>query len=201
MRLSKNSASVTLVLGDITEFTSDAVVNPANKYLVMGGGVAGAIKKKGGEEIELEARRYAPIEIGEAVVTSAGGLKCRAVIHAPTVESPGGRSTRNYVYRATLAALKVARELGFKSIAFPLMDAGVGVRVSLGLMFFDVKPSTLGFTALGIPFHRDPCHRAPPTRGDPSSQLLLHCFLWVIAVRKPPHPGPPSKHASLRSPH
>jgi O-acetyl-ADP-ribose deacetylase (regulator of RNase III) len=126
LRLSKNSASVTLVLGDITEFTGDAVVNPANKYLVMGGGVAGAIKKKGGEEIELEARRYAPIEIGEAVVTSAGGLKCRAVIHAPTVESPGERSTRNYVYRATLAALKVARERGFKSIAFPLMGAGVG---------------------------------------------------------------------------
>jgi O-acetyl-ADP-ribose deacetylase (regulator of RNase III) len=53
-------------------------------------------------------------------------LKCKAVIHAPTVDSPGGRSTRDYVYKATLAALRVARERGFKSIAFPLMGAGVG---------------------------------------------------------------------------
>jgi O-acetyl-ADP-ribose deacetylase (regulator of RNase III) len=126
LRLSKNSVSVTLVLGDITEFTGDAIVNPANKYLVMGGGVAGAIKKRGGVGIEHEARKYAPIEIGEAVVTSAGRLKCKAVIHAPTVDSPGGRSTRDYVYKATLAALRVARERGFKSIAFPLMGAGVG---------------------------------------------------------------------------
>jgi O-acetyl-ADP-ribose deacetylase (regulator of RNase III) len=126
LRLSKNSVSVTLILGDITEFKGDAIVNPANKYLVMGGGVAGAIKKKGGVEIEREARKYAPIEIGEAVVTSAGRLKCKAVIHAPTVDSPGGRSTRDYVYKATLAALRVARERGFKSIAFPLMGAGVG---------------------------------------------------------------------------
>jgi O-acetyl-ADP-ribose deacetylase (regulator of RNase III) len=126
LRLSKNSVSITTVLGDITEFAGDAVVNPANKYLVMGGGVAAAIKGKGGEEIEREARMYAPLEIGEAVVTSAGRLKCRAVIHAPTVESPGGRSTRDYVYRATIAALRVARERGFKSVAFPLMGAGVG---------------------------------------------------------------------------
>jgi O-acetyl-ADP-ribose deacetylase (regulator of RNase III) len=126
LRLSKNSVSVTLILGDITEFKGDAIVNPANKYLVMGGGVAGAIKKKGGVGIEREARKYAPIEIGEAVVTSAGRLKCKAVIHAPTVDSPGGRSTRDYVYKATLAALRVARERGFKSIAFPLMGAGVG---------------------------------------------------------------------------
>ena len=126
LRLSKNSVSVTLVLGDITEFTGDAIVNPANRYLVMGGGVAGAIKKRGGVGIEHEARKYAPIEIGEAVVTSAGRLKCKAVIHAHTVDSPGGRSTRDYVYKATLAALRVARERGFKSIAFPLMGAGVG---------------------------------------------------------------------------
>jgi O-acetyl-ADP-ribose deacetylase (regulator of RNase III) len=126
LRLSKNSVSVTLVLGDITEFTGDAIVNPANKYLVMGGGVAAAIKRKGGVEIEHEARRYAPLEIGEAVVTSAGRLSCKVVIHAPTVDSPGGRSTRDYVYKATLAALRVARERGFKSIAFPLMGAGVG---------------------------------------------------------------------------
>lgn len=126
MRLSKGGVIVNLVVGDITEFSGDAIVNPANRYLVMGGGVAGAIKRKGGEEIEKEARRYAPIDIGQAVVTGAGRLKCRAVIHAPTVEAPGGSSSPEYVYKATLAALRVAKERGFKSLAFPLMGAGVG---------------------------------------------------------------------------
>jgi len=126
LKLTKNNIYVNLVLGDITEFKGDAIVNPANKYLIMGGGVAAAIKRKGGEEIEREAKRHAPIEIGEAIVTSAGRLKCKAIIHAPTVETPGGRSSFEYVYRATLAALRVTRENGFKTIAFPLMGAGVG---------------------------------------------------------------------------
>jgi hypothetical protein len=76
-----------------------------------------------------------------------------------------------------------------KRYAYGAIYLVYGVRVSLGLISSDVKPSTLGFTALGIPFHRDPCHRAPPARGDPSPQLPFHCFLWVIAVGKPPHPG------------
>jgi O-acetyl-ADP-ribose deacetylase (regulator of RNase III) len=126
MRLSKGGVIVNLVVGDITEFSGDAIVNPANRYLVMGGGVAGAIKRKGGEEIEKEARRYAPIDIGQAVVTGAGRLRCRAVIHAPTAEAPGGSSSLEYVYKATLAALRAAKERGFKSLAFPLMGAGVG---------------------------------------------------------------------------
>jgi len=76
-----------------------------------------------------------------------------------------------------------------------------GVWVSLGLISSDIKPSTLGFTALGTPFHRDPCHWAPPALGNPSPQLPLHCFLWVIAVGKPPHPGfLPAKHTPLGSP-
>jgi hypothetical protein len=73
---------------------------------------------------------------------------------------------------------------------------GKGVRVSLGLMLLDIKPSTLGFTALGTPFHRDLYHWAPPALGDPSPQLPLHCFLWVIAVGKPPHPGSPQTRLS-----
>ncbi len=126
MKFAKNSVSIRLIIGDLTEFEGDAIVNPANRYLVMGGGVAAVIKRKGGEEIEREAKKYAPVEIGEAVVTSAGKLKCKAVIHSPTVEAPGGRSTPEYVYKATLAALRVAREHYFKSIAFPLMGGGVG---------------------------------------------------------------------------
>jgi O-acetyl-ADP-ribose deacetylase (regulator of RNase III) len=126
MKLVKNNIFINLVLGDLTEFEGDAIVNPANRFLFMGGGVAGAIKKRGGKEIEDEARKYTPIEIGQAIATSAGKLRCKAVIHAPTVEVPGGSSNQSYVYKATLAALKLARERGFKSIAFPLMGAGVG---------------------------------------------------------------------------
>jgi len=118
--------SVELKVGDITEFDGDAIVNPANTLLIMGGGVAGAIKRKGGGEIEEEARRHAPLRIGEAVVTRGGFLKAKYVIHAPTVEQPGGTSSEEWVYKATKAALKVAKERRLESIAFPLMGAGVG---------------------------------------------------------------------------
>jgi len=69
--------------GDLTEEDSEAIVNPANSLMIMGGGVAYAIKKKGGEEIEKEAIKKAPVEIGKAVVTKAGKLKTKHVIHSP----------------------------------------------------------------------------------------------------------------------
>jgi O-acetyl-ADP-ribose deacetylase len=71
-----------VIHGDITECSVDAVVNAANNYLWMGAGVAGAIKRKGGQVIEDEAVRQGPIPVGEAIVTSAGALKARYVIHA-----------------------------------------------------------------------------------------------------------------------
>jgi O-acetyl-ADP-ribose deacetylase (regulator of RNase III) len=117
---------VELIVGDITEMEVDAIVNPANEYLIMGGGVAGAIKRKGGEEIEKEAMKYAPIKIGEAIVTKAGKLKAKFVIHSPTVRTPGGSSSKEWVMKATEAAIREARRIGVKSIAFPLMGAGVG---------------------------------------------------------------------------
>lgn len=117
---------VILTLGDITEVEADAIVNPANVMLIMGGGVAGAIKRKGGEEIEREALKKAPLKIGDAVETSAGKLKAKYVIHAPTVEAPGGASSPDYVRAAVRAALRKGAELGLGSIAFPAMGAGVG---------------------------------------------------------------------------
>ena len=122
----KGTVCVNVVLGDITDMEVDAIVNPANTLLTMGGGVAGAIKRKGGEIIEREARKYAPVNIGEAVVTSAGRLKCKYVIHAPTVQYPGSPSSSTNVYKATHASLAKAREMHLKTIAFPLMGAGVG---------------------------------------------------------------------------
>jgi len=117
---------IEVIEGDITEVKVDAIVNPANSLLIMGGGVAGVIKRKGGPEIEEEARKMAPVEIGEAVVTSAGRLPSRWVVHAPTVKRPAGRASLESVSLATRAALTAAEKVEAQSIAFPAMGAGVG---------------------------------------------------------------------------
>ena len=144
--------------GDITKSTLDAIVNPANSLLVMGGGVAGAIKRAGGEIIEKEALRFAPIPVGEAVVTSAGRLKAKYVIHAPTMERPAMPTSKEKVSKATLAALKKAFELGVNSIALPAMGAGVGglsIRDSIEAMLEQIiawkepKPKVIALIAYG----------------------------------------------------
>ncbi|MCX8195602.1 MAG: macro domain-containing protein [Acidilobaceae archaeon] len=115
-----------VVAGDLLQAEVDAIVNPANSLMIMGGGVAGAIKRVEGEEVEREAMRSAPVPIGKAVATRARRLKAKLIIHAPTVERPGGSSSVEAVRAATLAALEVAREEGVRSLAFPAMGAGVG---------------------------------------------------------------------------
>jgi O-acetyl-ADP-ribose deacetylase (regulator of RNase III) len=112
--------------GDITEEEVEAIVVPANSRLVMGGGVAGAVKTRGGEIIEREAMSKAPVRIGEAVATSAGRLRARYVIHAPTMERPAGETDADKVYRATRAAVELANSLGISEVAFPGMGTGVG---------------------------------------------------------------------------
>jgi O-acetyl-ADP-ribose deacetylase (regulator of RNase III) len=119
---------IRVVQGDITKlkFKVDAIVNPANSFGYMGGGVALAIKNAGGEEIEREAVSKAPIEIGKAVATTAGKLNAKFVIHAPTMKNPAGETDEEKIKLATLAALRCAEEKGVKSIAFPGMGTGVG---------------------------------------------------------------------------
>jgi len=112
--------------GDITEDESDAIVVPANSLLIMGGGVAGAVKRKGGREIEEEARKMAPIPVGSAVSTGAGKLKAKMVIHAPTMERPAGETDLRKIYHSTKAAAELAWEKGAKSLALPGMGTGVG---------------------------------------------------------------------------
>jgi O-acetyl-ADP-ribose deacetylase (regulator of RNase III) len=115
--------------GDITESQVDAIVNPANSLMIMGGGVAGALRRAAGEEVEIEARRYAPVPVGEAIATSAGRLTHRgvkAIIHAPTMERPAMRTTIEKVRKAVRAAMKLASDRGYESIALPAMGAGVG---------------------------------------------------------------------------
>ncbi len=112
-------------LGDITKLEVDAIVNAANTRLVMGGGVAGAIKRAGGKEIEEEAVKQGPIKIGEAVATTAGRLKAKYVIHSPTMELDF-KTDEQKIRLAMRAALKKADELEIESIAFPALGTGVG---------------------------------------------------------------------------
>jgi O-acetyl-ADP-ribose deacetylase (regulator of RNase III) len=112
--------------GDITQVKADAVVNPANSFGEMGGGVAGVLRKFGGPEIEEEAMRMAPIPVGEAVATSAGKLPFKHVIHAPTMEKPAQLTTIEKIRQATLAALICADSYGIKVLAMPGMGTGVG---------------------------------------------------------------------------
>ena len=111
---------------DISEIPVDAVVNPANSLGIMGGGVAGALVKRGGKEIEKEAMSSAPIAVGAAVVTKAGKLYTKHVIHAPTMEEPAMKIGVENVSRAMRAALIAAAARGFDTIAIPGMGTGVG---------------------------------------------------------------------------
>lgn len=117
--------AIKLIQGDITEQEVDAIVNAANNHLWMGVGVAGAIKRKGGIEIEKEAMSKGPIPVGEAVVTKAGGLKAKYVIHA-AVMGQDLITNEEHIRNATLNSLKRAEELKIKSIAFPAFGTGVG---------------------------------------------------------------------------
>jgi len=116
---------IRFVQGDIAQQEADAIVNAANNHLWMGAGVAGAIKRAGGREIEAEAVAKGPIPIGEAVATGGGRLKARYVIHA-AVMGQDLRTDADKVRHATQATLRRADELGLKCIAFPALGTGVG---------------------------------------------------------------------------
>ncbi len=117
---------IVVATGDITKQGVHAIVNPANSMLVMGGGVAGAIKRAGGREIEDEAVKKAPVPVGKAVATGAGRLSARHVIHAPTMERPAMRIGVKNVELAMRGALECAKRLAILSVAFPGMGTGVG---------------------------------------------------------------------------
>ena len=114
-----------VVEGDITALDVDAIANAANDHLWMGAGVAGAIKRAGGEEIEREAVALGPIEVGEAVATGAGRLGARHVIHG-AVMGQDLRTSAELVAKTTRRCLEVADELGAESLALPAFGTGVG---------------------------------------------------------------------------
>ncbi len=124
--MAQKELKVEIIKGNLLEVAVDAIVNPANSLGVMGGGVAGVIRRAGGVEIEQEAISRAPIPVGNALVTTAGKLPFRGIIHAPTMEAPAMPASAGDVRKATLAALESADGGGFSSIAFPGMGTGVG---------------------------------------------------------------------------
>ncbi len=125
MKIPIGSASVEVVQGDITEQETEAIVNAANNHLWMGSGVAGAIKKKGGQSIETEAAAQGPIEVGEAVITGAGELKAKHVIHAAGM-GQDLKTDENKVRKTTKASLELAEKHGLHSMSFPAIGTGVG---------------------------------------------------------------------------
>jgi O-acetyl-ADP-ribose deacetylase (regulator of RNase III) len=121
----KLADKIRFVQGDITDMDVDAIVNAANNDLVLGAGVAGAIRRKGGEEIQRECDAIGTIPIGSAAITSGGKLKARWVIHAASMELGAG-TTPEALRGSTLHSLHLARQKGLKSIAFPAIGAGIG---------------------------------------------------------------------------
>ena len=115
---------IKIVEGDITEQEVDAVVNAANNRLILGSGVAGAIKRKGGPAIQAECDRIGPIEIGEAAITTGGNLKAKWVIHAASM-GLGIPTTAESLKASTIASLEIARERKLSAIAFPALGTGV----------------------------------------------------------------------------
>ncbi|HJX23536.1 MAG TPA: macro domain-containing protein [Candidatus Bathyarchaeia archaeon] len=120
------NTTVGVKIGDLTQEQTEAVVNPANSTLTMGGGVAAAIKLAGGEEIEMEAVKQAPCPIGKAIYTQGGALSAKYVIHSPTMTGPATRIDPSFVKKATGAALNLAKELQLVTISIPGMGTGVG---------------------------------------------------------------------------
>lgn len=111
--------------GDITQFQFDALVNAANNHLWMGGGVAGALKRAGGWQIEDEAVKKGPIAVGAAIATGAGKLQAKYIIHA-AVMAQDLRTSAEKIRQATQNSLLLADQLGIKSIGFPALGTGVG---------------------------------------------------------------------------
>lgn len=116
---------ISVVEGDITTLEVDAIGNAANNHLWMGAGVAGAIKRAGGEEIEREAVAKGPIEVGDAVATGAGRLAARWVIHG-AVMGQDLHTDEEKIRQTTRRCLEVADELGARSLALPAFGTGVG---------------------------------------------------------------------------
>ena len=120
----KTTGKILLMKGDLTEVDTDAIVNAANNDLQLGGGVAGAIRRKGGDIIQEECNAIGSIPVGGAAITSGGSLKTRFVIHAASMQL-GGRTASHALRSSTAHSLRIAAQKSLKTIAFPAVGTGI----------------------------------------------------------------------------
>jgi O-acetyl-ADP-ribose deacetylase (regulator of RNase III) len=116
--------NIELIKGDITERSTDGIINTANDMLILGSGLGGAIKSKGGASIVEECSKYGTIKVGEAVVTSAGRLKAKYIIHAALTQFDGPILEEN-IEKSLLSSLRLAKKRKMKSLAVPDMSQGI----------------------------------------------------------------------------
>ena len=115
---------IVIMAGDLVEQEVDAIVNAANNDLVLGGGVAGAIRSRGGPSIQEECDAHGPVNVGEAAVTGAGELPARHVIHAASM-ALGGATTTESLQSSMDHAFQLAQQLGVKTIGIPAVGTGI----------------------------------------------------------------------------
>ena len=122
--MTKIADKIIFLQGDLTEVDADAIVNAANNDLQLGGGVAGAIRRKGGEQIQRECDAIGSVPVGGAAITSGGHLKARHVIHAASMQLGGG-TTAQALRSCTAHSLRIAARHNLKTIAFPAVGTGI----------------------------------------------------------------------------
>src|SRR3990172_1094521 len=141
---------IVLQQGDLTEMDVDAIVNAANNDLQLGGGLAGIIRRRGGESIQRECHQIGSIPLGGAALTSGGKLKARHIIHAASMEL-GGHTTARALRTSTAHSLRIAAERGLNTIAFPAVGTGIAgfpLRECAEIMFREVIEHLKGATSL-----------------------------------------------------
>jgi O-acetyl-ADP-ribose deacetylase (regulator of RNase III) len=143
-------ANLHIERGDLTTYEVDAIVNAANTDLVLGGGLAGAIARAGGPDIQADCDRHGPVEVGGAAITTAGELPAKHVIHQASMRL-GGRTSEQSLRRSTQAVLKLAEESGIRTLAFPATGTGIAgfpIRRCAEIMLEEVRRHLAGETQL-----------------------------------------------------
>ena len=155
-------AKLEVLQADVTKLEVDAIANAANTGLMHGGGVAGAISRAGGPEIQRESDERAPIELGAAIETTAGELPARWVIHAATMEL-GGPTSAEIIEQATRSTLAKAEALGCRSLALVAFGTGVGgfpLEEAAGIMVGVAREHDGSLERIVFAVHGDAAERA-----------------------------------------
>ncbi|MFQ5827715.1 MAG: macro domain-containing protein [Candidatus Methylomirabilia bacterium] len=166
MKVKVGKTEILIDRGDITDWEVDAIVSAANSHLWMGAGVAGAIKRKGGVIIEEEAVQQGPIEVGEAVLTTAGNLAATHVIHAAAM-GQDLKTDGQKITQATRSSLAIAEKRKLSSLAFPALGTGVGgfppvqaAEVMMEAILEHLKAETTGLKRIVFVLYQEEAYNA-----------------------------------------